>query len=303
MSRLFRYSNLGETVLLRVDANELFPFAEDLHSCALDAVEECDDCEPADLAWSTAAAGFFQIALNGADWETPMDATEIFFQSENLLTRIFGVKLSDYFQLHSAAVARPGAGAWLICGPSRSGKTSLALSLMMAGWEWLTDELTLANVDDPLQLSGFRRNFNLKESSWSLFPETADLPHRRESYSGYHKTRVRFIDPETLRPGSFRPNAPLAGILFPEYRADTAISVCKRIGGVAATQILVPEITSPSAAAFQTIADWIRRVPAFHFEYANPLDIVDKIGELNSAPQEPVAEGLSEPPPHPGKVA
>lgn len=284
MSRLFSYSNLGASVRLRVDAPQLYPFADDLHSCALDAVKDCDENAPADLAWSPAPGGLIQIALTGADWETPMEATEVFFQSENLLTRIFGVKLNGFLQLHSAAVARPGGGAWLICGPSRSGKTSLALSLMMAGWDWLTDELTLSGADDPLQLHGFRRNFNLKESSWSLFPETAHLPHRRESYSGHHQTHVRFIDPEALRPGSFRVSARLAGILFPRFGAEFTTPICRPIEGVAATQILMPEITSPSASAFQTIADWVRKVPAFRYDYANPRDIVDAIADLNGGP-------------------
>jgi hypothetical protein len=199
-----------------------------------------------------------------------MSAADAFFQSENLLTRLFCSKLDRMLQLHAAAVATDAGRAWLICGPSRAGKTSLALSLMLEGWNWLTDELVLVDESAPTQIRGFRRNFNLKEPSWATFPETDHLPHRRESWSGHHQANIRFIDPEALKPGAFVPEAELAGILLPAYSEDNDGPKFEEVHGLAATLALLPEVTAPCASMFAVIADWAREAPVYRVSYNNP---------------------------------
>ncbi len=280
VSRLFRYSNLDAEVFLRVDDPSLLPPARDLHSAALDGEEDCPADRPADLAWTPVTDGLIQISLRGEPWEAPMSETDVFFQSENLLTRLFCAELDDRLQLHAAAVSHPDHGAILICGPSRAGKTSLTLSLMLAGWNWLSDELILIDESAPLRLLGFRRNFNLKESSWDLFPETGDLPHRRESWSGYHQANVRFIDPEALRPGAFAASASLSAILLPEFRADAREPRLERIGGISAAQTLLPEIRATSPASIAIVAQWAREFPIHRFTHSDPRDIRDAIAGI-----------------------
>lgn len=279
MSRLFLYANLDATVGLRVDDPTLEALAGDLHSAALSSVADCPPDAEADLAWSDAKDDLVQISLRGEAWETPMAAADAFFQSENLLTRLFCSKLTGLLQLHAAAVADDAGRAWLICGPSRAGKTSLALSLMLEGWNWLTDELVLVDEAAPTRLKGFKRNFNLKEPSWPLFPETDQLPHRRESWSGHHQANIRFIDPEALKPDSFVPEADLAGILLPAYSEDGDSPVFEKTPGMAATQALLPEVTAPSASMVSVIAGWARDVPVLRVTYNNPREIPASLRE------------------------
>lgn len=275
MSRLFKYANLDAAVRLRVDSDELLPWAADLHSSAIESNEPCPPGTEAELAWTTASSDKVQIELNGVLWEEPMSIIDVFFQSENLLTQLFAYKLNQRIQIHSATVRRPDGGAWLICGPSRAGKTSVTLSLMLGGWSWMTDELTLVDEETPSRVNGFRRNFNLKESSWELFPETRDLKHARECWSGHHQSMIRFIDPEILRPNSFVAHAELEGILLPVWEPDGPACSLERISGVAATQTLMPEIKFPSPAAFRLIASWMRSVPVHRFRHFNPRAIAE----------------------------
>jgi len=273
VSRLFVYSNQGERSRFRIDSEELLPWAIDLHSCAIETQANCAANAAADLAWSASEGGRVQIELNGAPWETPMSAVDAFFQSENLLTQLFASTLNQLVQIHSATVRRPGGGAWMICGPSRSGKTSVTLSLMLDGWSWMTDELTLVSEDAPTRVKGFRRNFNLKEPSWERFPETKDLKHARECWSGHHQAMIRFIDPEMLRPNTFVSEAGLEGILLPEWMPEVSSSSLDLIPGVGATQVLMPEIKFPSPAAFRLVANWMQNIPVYRFQHSDPRKI------------------------------
>ena len=44
------------------------------------------------------------------------------------------------YHLHAAAVLSPDDGLWLLCGSQRSGKTTLASALGLAGWRPLSDD-------------------------------------------------------------------------------------------------------------------------------------------------------------------
>ena len=65
------------------------------------------------------------------------------------------------FDIHSAGVVNPQSGKGvLIVGPSRSGKSTLALQLALSGWPYLSDdELLLSLVDGEVEARGFRSFF------------------------------------------------------------------------------------------------------------------------------------------------
>lgn len=65
------------------------------------------------------------------------------------------------FDMHSAGVVEPRSEKGvLIVGPSRSGKSTLALQLALAGWSYLSDdELLLSFEDGVVEARGFRSFF------------------------------------------------------------------------------------------------------------------------------------------------
>jgi len=52
------------------------------------------------------------------------------------------------YHLHAAAVVSPRDELWLICGAQRSGKTSLATALGIAGWRPISDDSLLVSFDE-----------------------------------------------------------------------------------------------------------------------------------------------------------
>jgi hypothetical protein len=71
------------------------------------------------------------------------------------LVRIMIARARGHLCLHAASVAYATSGA-LLMGPSGSGKTTTALALMRGGFQLLSDENSLLNVEDGrIRLAGF----------------------------------------------------------------------------------------------------------------------------------------------------
>jgi hypothetical protein len=94
-----------------------------------------------------------------------------------------GLRRFGLFDLHSAGVVDPHDGKGvLIVGPSRSGKSTLAVQLASAGWSYLSDdEVLLSLVDDAVEARGFRSFFAV--STGDLFkhcfePDTVFVARR-----------------------------------------------------------------------------------------------------------------------------
>src|SRR6185436_6481782 len=159
-----------------------------------------------------------------------------------------------------------GAG-WLICGPSGSGKTSITLAALRLGWKWLSDEWIFFSARHPRTMLGFRRNFNLKEHSFSRFPETAGRAHSHELLVQGRQQRVRFVDPEILAPGLWREEADLTGIIFPRFEPESGRVEVHRLESAAILPKLLPEIKRSHNATFQWLATVAASVPAFEVCY------------------------------------
>lgn len=273
VSSLFTYQIQDVTLRLRVDDVALIPVANCLHSSCRASVSECEPDTEAELVWQKTGAG--EIRLSIADQSGPEVVSEaiLFFLSEHRLTQLFAERLGHLLQIHAATVVDPLGDGWLVSGPSRAGKTSLTLAFILSGWQWLSDEYALFDQKQPQTILGFPRNFNLKESSFPIFPETAVRPHSIEYYSTGRGVRVRFLDPLDLAPGSWRPNAVLKGLILPRWEAGLASAEVRRVKGVAVAQVLLGEIANWTPWALEIITRTCQDLPVFEFRYSNPRDI------------------------------
>jgi len=77
----------------------------------------------------------------------------------------------DFHELHAAGLAKEGKGL-LIVGPSGSGKSSLTLSLVQAGWNYLTDDmLIIRHTRSGVEAFPLRRYFKVDKSIVAKYPE------------------------------------------------------------------------------------------------------------------------------------
>jgi hypothetical protein len=144
--------------------------------------------------------------------------------------------------VHGGAVVAPGGGAWILAGGSFSGKTSTCITLIRAGWSWLSDDHVLlgGGAGAPLWVEGWPRRFNLDHG-----------------YAEGESRGVRArVDPEGFGPGRWRRQAPLAGLLFPRVEAERPTALEPLHPAAALAQLLrhTPWLLADAGAAGPVLA-------------------------------------------------
>lgn len=172
---------------------------------------------------------------------------------------------TDELVLHSAAVARRGAGI-LLCGESESGKSTLSAWLTASGFDYLTDELAVVS-GNCASLTGLPRAVMLRRSSAFVLERWLDEPGRKSATRFSRKTLA--VDPEALRPDSVCRRARPRALFFPRYAPGSPLAG-RRLSPAEATMRLVtcstnavrlPEGGIPAAMALA------RGVEAFTVSY------------------------------------
>lgn len=172
--------------------------------------------------------------------------------------------------LHAAAVIpAPDRGAVLIVGAKGVGKSSLTLSLALAGWRFLSDDYVLAwRGDTEVRLGCLR-------SSLYLTPDAVvRLPPGGPAGRNVPRMGKRMFDPGELFPGLHRVEDSLAAVVFPE-RVESAESSLIPIRPLEAFQrilTLTPFLAAdPSARPCIEVARAIADLPAFVLRAASDL--------------------------------
>jgi hypothetical protein len=109
--------------------------------------------------------------LHSSFWQKPL------YLKASLLIIGFILLLWRYgfYELHAAGLAKEGKGLLLV-GPSGSGKSSLALSLVRQGWHYLSDDmLILRHTSSGVEALPLRRYFKVERSLVSKYPELTRL--------------------------------------------------------------------------------------------------------------------------------
>lgn len=125
----------------------------------------------------------------------------------------------DLFILHAAAVERGGVAVVLPAG-SGTGKSTLAAALLVRGWRYLTDELTLI---DPLtlQVHPFPRPLSIKQTGFDLVRSMGLRFSGDRTYAGREGSELAFCSAFDVRPGAVGTSCPLRWLLF-LHRPDSA---------------------------------------------------------------------------------
>lgn len=280
MSLILRHRKLGGSVTFRVDEPELEDLAADLHSASL--VEQFSGSinTPAALAWNRSADGCWQILLKGVPWDNTLQRKEdLYLFSDSLLDDLAREPLGDFPLLHAGALVSPQSKVAVICGHSGAGKTSLTLSGILRGWDWLSDELLCFRQDDPFFAEGCKRNFNLKEISFSAFPATSGLSGNRELSLANNNRKIRFFNPGLLPGGRFSEGGRISAIIFPEYK-EIGKPEAAPISGPALVEKLFPELRTNHQRSITWMAQVARKIPAFTVRYKQPNSAMDCVASL-----------------------
>ncbi len=127
--------------------------------------------------------------------------------------------------VHAACLAWEGHGC-LIVGESDSGKSTLTMRMIEAGWEYLTDDaVLLGQRDGHIEARPLRRDFCLDPEAEALFPQVA--AHWQPHLADVRKRRLRI---RSLYPEQAAPSCVPRSILFPRIATGQAESRLDPLG-------------------------------------------------------------------------
>lgn len=155
-----------------------------------------------------------------------------------LLSVLMLLRPHGYYGLHANGVMRDGKG-YLIVGGSGRGKTTLTISLVYAGWQFVADDaLVLRQTATGIAALALRRSFACTPQTLARFPELARAAAAQPG--GLDDKGV--IALESLYPDRFIPNCVPGVLLFP------------RIAGEAHSRLVPLDATSAMATLLEQSA-------------------------------------------------
>jgi len=179
--------------------------------------------------------------------------------------------LRDHIRIHAAS-GMTKRGVFLIVGPKRAGKTTLALRLLAEGYDITGDELVLLRDG---QAVAFPRKFYVREGSLPLLPNVNALRASAPFVANPIEGRLIAVDPTCFDLPWRISAAPIAAILFiePNHGARTTIVPCRKVDMV---RRVVAECSPPASGRPGWMGDLCRAV-----DQAETVTI--RLGELDSA--------------------
>jgi hypothetical protein len=196
-------------------------------------------------------AGLALLWFAAGWWHEPLKSQ----QEPWLLTLIWLLRERGRYALHASAVAR-GGRALLMAGESCSGKSSTALSLIHAGWDWLADDVVLLESAQLPRLHGLARGF-------AFDPE---LAQRLPGLTGEMVADKRFAKIGGLFPARRADPSRPAALLFPKVTC-VATSRMERLSSAEAFGALLPAsggvLSGGARAQMAALHDLVRAVPGY----------------------------------------
>jgi hypothetical protein len=199
--------------------------------------------------------------------------------------RRLSVDQHRYFaQLHAAAVLA-GDGCWLLPGETGSGKTTLAATLLAAGFSLLSDEVVLLEPETlavrPVPLALTVKCGAVAPLS-ALHPALAALPvHEREDGK-----RVRYLPPPPASVAADHASGyPVRGVVFPRYRAGRPgelgrIGRLEALGRLLGACVSLPDWLDRRSVA--RMVEWMSRLDCYELRTSDPSDALARMRTILS---------------------
>ena len=166
---------------------------------------------------------------------------QLFRFLECQLDLLLAEKVDNLLLLHAGAVSREGAGI-ILPGPSGSGKSSLTLVLLQAGYSYLSDEIAVVDPSSR-DLHPFPKPISVKNVS--VFP---DLASRKDLWFGPHSAgpeSVWYAHPEDVSASRISGPVPVRFIIFPTYDSSRGPRLHSLAPGEALRELINNSINLP----------------------------------------------------------
>lgn len=177
-------------------------------------------------------------------------------------------------ELHASCVSRVEHGL-LLLGPSRSGKSTLAMAFAEAGFRFVADDRTFCSLNEgQLLVSGLPRPLKLRSEAGAWFDEFRS----REAMDVQNGERVFYHEPDRTGPGSSAACSPMA-LVFLERQPTSGFRMTRM--GREARSLIEQDFLAEAPAAVQrqaVILDQLLALPCLRLQYGGaPQDIAQQL--------------------------
>jgi hypothetical protein len=203
------------------------------------------------------------------------DDFEFWLAFEDELTTELQLQRPDLFFVHAGAVEKAGKAA-LLAAPSGTGKSTLTLALLHAGFRYLTDELAPVDVNN-LTVAPYPRALCLKNAP----PRPFVLPS-----ATIHANKTLHIPVPALPAAALSDPVPLAALFFLHRSATpppSSDSCVLEIGKAEAAALLYANALNPLAHAGHGLDAAIQiaqSVPCYQLDCADLMRVGPVISDL-----------------------
>jgi hypothetical protein len=144
--------------------------------------------------------------------------------------------------LHAACLVRAGRRV-LLCGPKNAGKSTLTLALGLAGYEIEGDENVFISIAG---VTARPRACRVKESTFGVLPELADLAADAPFITDYHGRKIYNLAPDRLG-APWRIGAGKVDVVILLHANHGGMSSIRKVPPLALTRALMAETAFPDA--------------------------------------------------------
>jgi HPr serine kinase-like protein len=183
--------------------------------------------------------------------------------------------------VHAGAVGVNGRGV-LIAGRGGAGKSTLAVSCVEAGMEYVGDDYVLLTAGNPPRAHGLYGTARLDRKSLSHVPML-------EPTAAFNGDRKAVLDLAALRPSRLRRSLPIEAIVVPLF-SDSQRSELRRIPGAVPFRALavstIFQAPDGGPAAMELIGEVVRSVPSYELKIGHDLGRVPELMRLALAKED-----------------
>lgn len=148
--------------------------------------------------------------IRGLVAESAFNFPHILANTYSLFPILLVLRSMGLYHLHAAAVVSPQGRVWLIPGSQRSGKTTIATALGLAGWKPISDDSLLLGGNrggtgsGPLEILALRKYFHLGNELLDRWPHLQGMERRHRYLDRTCVAALEFftqpgIEEETVR--------------------------------------------------------------------------------------------------------
>ncbi|MDP2292804.1 MAG: hypothetical protein Q8M22_16570 [Actinomycetota bacterium] len=197
--------------------------------------------------------------------------------------------VADRTVLHAVVIGGP-AGAVALCGPSHSGKSTLAAAAALRGWRHLSDDMGLIDtglIDAGLADTGladtrrvtvapYARPIMVRLGGRGLLGAAVDPPAEHRQFFGDEW----FLPASDLGAVVGPDPVPLVGVGFLEWQPAASLAPMSRAEALHDLTLHCATVAARGAAGFSELARVAASVPSFRVGLGTPSDALDLLEPL-----------------------